>query len=952
MAMNKLAMTIVLTVAGLGAAAIIFTSSSFAQVEGVRPVDRIAPRIARILGEDDGGIPDPLAKSQEALRGKSEAPVYLRARGGRLSSAEFRIPLQSNSGEPVEDALAFLEANAEALRLPSPRETLYLDRLERGENGSASVFFNQHFDGVTVHAAQIVVFLEGKTSTGVDGAWLDQMPPTTTPSVDEARAAAIALEDANKRSEGRAHRIAGSPRLMHYDPALLGDMASPKEPIAPSQDRLVWRVSAQSGGGGWKYAIDAATGAILTATPASLAALDYEVASAANGNEVWPCWIKLPPGTVFAADATPWFRETGQVAGAAADAEGIAANGGLRGLYNTLAGFGRDAWDGRGGYMYLGIDLSVIDFGSAGLLTNNARYSYFCNNLAFTNNMATRDVVAHEAGHGVVRHTADFDYNNLPSGMAPQSASLHEHYGDVYGALVDTANWQIGEGTAIGTIRDMSNPPAVRSGPDRMSVITNSGAPHPNSNIMSKAFFLTAAGQTFNNVNVTGIGRDKAGRLWHEALTTRLTSNSNFQSAADQMLALARSFAATGRFGFTNADVCTVGRAFSAIELDGDVDCDGIRDTADGSNDTDLDGFADGSDNCRFISNPSQLDTDRDGQGDACDADIDNDGRANRADNCPIVSNPGQEDFNSDGRGDACADSDFDRVLDNVDNCRLAQNADQRDTDGDRTGDVCDVDIDGDGICHDRSRVNFTGTWGGPATCPATEDNCPMAPNPTQGDADNDGYGDACDQCVNAANSGRDTDNDGTDDVCDADIDNDGVANAADNCPSVANADQRDLDQDGVGAVCDPDENFWRQPGRFQFNGAWRVNPNWIYSVPLGCPAPDDLGPRFGDGSEAIELDFKSSGPIDIAIVNRAGERMTSIPPAVNGKLLLPMVRDLCPLPGVKGGLLAEMAAERYMIEIAPLAGKGLRRSRELSVSIEGGVVAYKRPVAEPVPEK
>jgi hypothetical protein len=40
------------------------------------------------------------------------------------------------------------------------------------------------------------------------------------------------------------------------------------------------------------------------------------------------------------------------------------------------------------------------------------------------------------------------------------------------------------------------------------------------------------------------------------------------------------------------------------------------------------------------------------------------------------------------------------------------------------------------------------------------------------------------------------------------------------------------------------------------------------------------------------------------------------------------------------------------MIEIAPLAGKGLRRSRELSVSIEGGVVAYKRPVAEPVPEK
>jgi hypothetical protein len=334
------------------------------------------------------------------------------------------------------------------------------------------------------------------------------------------------------------------------------------------------------------------------------------------------------------------------------------------------------------------------------------------------------------------------------------------------------------------------------------------------------------------------------------ASTTTLSDNSQVvvagevQAADDVDVFVVETFASSERdatvlFESSGATLTLDGDAFAAgttVSLDGDVyvfEVSGgvsswsVTIVAGGDVDSDDDSVADVCDSCLGARNVG--DTDGDGIDDACDPcivaagscaaiDADNDGVCDVGagaalatcandgvlDNCPDIPNADQADLDDDGVGDACTDSDDDDVSDADDNCLDAANTSQTDGDDDGVGDACDncvddanvnqSDLDGDGdgdVCDD---------------C-AVGDDCAVL------DPDDDSFCDAeaclgADNCPTVANDDQtDTDDDGVGDACNDDDDDDGdeFSDARDNCIAVANADQADLDDDGAGDACDTD---------------------------------------------------------------------------------------------------------------------------------------------------
>ncbi|MBI5962093.1 MAG: M4 family metallopeptidase [Chloroflexi bacterium] len=155
------------------------------------------------------------------------------------------------------------------------------------------------------------------------------------------------------------------------------------------------------------------------------------------------------------------------------------------------------------------------------------------------------DVIGHELTHGVTQFEANLVYRN-------QQGALNEAISDIFGSLVKQyqrgqtaadADWIIGEGlfttnvNGVG-IRSMKAPGTAYNDPvlgkdpqpahmkDYVTTSQDNGGVHINSGIVNHAFYLSA-------IEIGGYAWEKAGQIWYKTLTDKLTSNSNFQNAAD-----------------------------------------------------------------------------------------------------------------------------------------------------------------------------------------------------------------------------------------------------------------------------------------------------------------------------------------------------------------------------------------------------------------------------------
>ncbi|MFJ6000493.1 M4 family metallopeptidase [Streptomyces sp. NPDC092370] len=196
------------------------------------------------------------------------------------------------------------------------------------------------------------------------------------------------------------------------------------------------------------------------------------------------------------------------------------------------------------------------------------------------NPLTSIDVAAHEMTHGLTSNTAGLNYSG-------ESGGLNEATSDIFGSTVefyannssDVGDYLIGEEINIngdGTpLRYMDKPSKDGSSKDAWYSGIGSIDVHYSSGPANHFFYLLSEGsgtKTINGVTynsptsdglpVTGIGRDKAEKIWFRALTTKFTSTTNYAGARTGTLA------ATGElYGTDSAEYKAVQHAWAGINV-------------------------------------------------------------------------------------------------------------------------------------------------------------------------------------------------------------------------------------------------------------------------------------------------------------------------------------------------------------------------------------------------
>jgi len=206
---------------------------------------------------------------------------------------------------------------------------------------------------------------------------------------------------------------------------------------------------------------------------------------------------------------------------------------------------------------------------------------------------ADLDTAGHEMTHGVCAATAKLAYRK-------ESGGLNEANSDIFGTLVEFWVLNGGSGSFIPStagigpganykmfenswghaypneaLRWMYKPSRDGRSPDFYSSTLGRLDVHYSSGVANHFFFLLAHGSQIDALcdniaspmtngvtSITGIGNDKAGRIWYRALTAYMTSSTNYAGARTATLN-----AATDLYGAGSPEYNTVNTAWLAVNV-------------------------------------------------------------------------------------------------------------------------------------------------------------------------------------------------------------------------------------------------------------------------------------------------------------------------------------------------------------------------------------------------
>ncbi len=208
---------------------------------------------------------------------------------------------------------------------------------------------------------------------------------------------------------------------------------------------------------------------------------------------------------------------------------------------------------------------------------------------SFFTSLGAIDVIGHEMAHGVTAATSNLIYSGESGGLNESSSDItgdvvesYARAGGTGASVPNTGNdWQTGKeisrtGTPLRWMykpsKDGGSPNAWSSSIKRLDVHYSSGPNNRMFYFLAKGSSATVGSDTYSAfltkapLAMTGIGTDKAFRIWFKALTTKFTSSTNYADARLKVLAAAQEL-----YGVGSVEEKAVTRAYAAINVGLDI---------------------------------------------------------------------------------------------------------------------------------------------------------------------------------------------------------------------------------------------------------------------------------------------------------------------------------------------------------------------------------------------